>query len=265
MGYTYIPLLDGFDYIERILIASIANCDIFYGGYLDKTSQLRLPSREPRPFTSSTLTEKKMKDIRIRSVKDRDIESVGQCLYLATKATSNDDGTTSTKSTIQESSSLESLRRLAESSQTSSSSSSSPLFSNEICFLVAVFDEEAEEERNKSKDHDYGHHDDVLGFLIMKRWYQHLSMLFVRPDIQRQGVGRQLWEEAIRLAMISWSTSTSPSKTTVKLNTTTSINTTTTTTDPREITVHASPMQSHSIRSWDSISMENHSKNTIKY
>ena len=36
----------------------------------------------------------------------------------------------------------------------------------------------------------------VEGFLVVKR-FCHVSLLFVRPDRQRQGIGRRLWEYAL--------------------------------------------------------------------
>jgi GNAT superfamily N-acetyltransferase len=126
----------------------------------------------------------------IRSVERTDIGGVLECLSLATSA--------STRSTI-ESTQADRLSTLIEESRRSSTTG--------VQFVVAV---EEKEERDTPHEDTNRQEEVVLGFLIMKRFH-HLSMLFVRPDVQRQGIGRRLWEQGVQTAIVQHNNDGEPS------------------------------------------------------
>lgn len=98
----------------------------------------------------------------VRSADTSDIPSVFECLSLASTAPPESLST----------SELEGLVRLSQQGSDSG-----------IQFFVAV---------------DASDDNLVAGFLVMKR-VCHLSLLFVRPDYQRMGVGRRLWDTVLHL------------------------------------------------------------------
>jgi ribosomal protein S18 acetylase RimI-like enzyme len=117
----------------------------------------------------------------IRSVERTDIGGVLECLSLATSASS--------RSTI-DSTHVDRLSTLIEESRRSSATG--------VQFVVAVEEKEERDTTHEDTNRQVGV---ILGFLVMKRFH-HLSMLFVRPDVQRQGIGRRLWEHGMQTAIV---------------------------------------------------------------
>ena len=124
----------------------------------------------------------------LRSVELTDISSVLECLSLATNATTTSNGCT-LESTTETDRQRSTLLLLADESHRTSSTG--------VQFIVAVEDMNDDGPTNRQE----GMGVVVLGFLVMKR-YHHLSMLFVRPTVQRQGIGRRLWDHVMRTALL---------------------------------------------------------------
>ena len=117
----------------------------------------------------------------IRSVERTDLGGILECLSLATSA--------STRSTI-ESSQADRLSALIEEFRRSSATG--------VQFVVAVEEKEERDSTHEDTNRQVGV---ILGFLVMKRFH-HLSMLFVRPNVQRLGIGRRLWEQGLQTAIV---------------------------------------------------------------
>lgn len=95
--------------------------------------------------------------MRIRKASSRDIASIQECLVLSSNPSSVEDV---------DPTQLQNLADLVAQMKTG----------DELLLLVAVTQPV----------------EIVLGFILFKR-INHLSLLFVRPDQQHQGIGRRLW------------------------------------------------------------------------